>query len=307
MPTIAQLNRQSELLRSAITNVVGFGGPAGTAESRAAEEDFLGFTRGVINASNRTAGQPGGRGSGQVVGAGADFDILPQTTSARGRSMVGQSGQITGSFNTTGISRTSQRALRSQGGGGGQGGSDFVSSSQSDIQPQLDPILSRILEEGGTAQARQASAQRQTATAAILASLTQLTPQAAEARASGAVDAIIRRSLDEALPQLQAAQEGAGASRDALSALQLNDIAARTAETASTVVIDAITQFAQAQAQLGSVAEQITETDPVSRELISLITSTPVQSRSGQGNLSALSELGIIDDEQLQNFLNQVQ
>lgn len=297
MPTIQQLNRQSALLRNVIETAMspGAGDPSAT----------LALTGNVIAARNRPAG-PTTVGGGNIPGVGVGIE--PSSIAERFpgfRSQVGQSGQITGRFDTSGVDRRGVSTV-SRAGGGTRDESQFVQTSRSDIQPQLEPILSRILESGGTAQARQASQQRQAASAAILASLQQLTPAAAEARAAGAVDAIVRRSLDEALPQLQAAGEGAGASRDALSALQINDIAARTAESAALVIIDAITQFAQAQAQLGSVQDQLTETDPVSRELIQLITGTPTEQRSGSGSLDVLTELGIVGEEELQNILTQV-
>ena len=119
----------------------------------------------------------------------------------------------------------------------------------------------------------------------MLATLQELTPQAAEARAQGAVDQVVRRALETALPQIQGAAEAAGTSQDALQALQINDLAARTGEAAATVLLSAITDFATSQAQVGSVVEDLSARDPVSTELISLLTSTPseTQNKSFQG------------------------
>jgi hypothetical protein len=114
------------------------------------------------------------------------------------------------------------------------------------------------------------------------------------ALAQGVVQDVIRQTLDEVLPQLQASSEGAGASRSALDQLQLNDIAARTAEKAATATVEAITGLSGVQASAGAVVDRLTASDPISDELLRLITGTPTESTSSQGSVDILNALGLL-------------
>ena len=189
--------------------------------------------------------------------------------------LLQSSGQISRRFDTSGLNRAGGLTGGRFGGGGGGGTGTNVQLSGTDIQDQLDALLTTITEAGGTPQAQAASGKRAAGADALLNTVQTLTPAAAQAQSQGLVDNITRSILDEVLPQLQAAGEGAGASRSALDQLQLNDVATRIAEKSATVVINAITGFAGAQAGAGGVLERLTATDPISNELISLITGSP--------------------------------
>jgi hypothetical protein len=248
----------------------------------------LGGTGGVDR-----GGQTVGRGS-PIPGVGAGiFGVEGPMQRSGPSALLQSSGSVSRRFLTSGPDAGGRGGGGRLGGGGGAEG-DFVqvSASRSDIQEQLDPLLSQIVAQGGTDQARAASAARSTATDTLLQTLGQLTPAAAEARAQGAIDAVVRRSLESALPAIQGAAEAAGTSQDALQALQINDLAARTGEAAASVLLSAITDFATTQAQVGGVVEDLSARDPVSDELINLLTQTPseTQNRAFQGNLGLFDE-----------------
>lgn len=131
-----------------------------------------------------------------------------------------------------------------------------------------------------------------------------LTPANAESRAIAAVDLVVQRALEQALPQLQASGESAGTSTNALQSLAINDLATRTAGTTAAVILESITNFASAQAAAGGAVEGLTGDDPVSNELIRLITGTPTETGnvSAGANLDILQALGIQFDEEENPF-----
>jgi hypothetical protein len=240
-----------------------------------------------------------------------DFDrsinITPSASFPKG---VGVSGTVTrfGIEPRLAARGSFQQALSGGGGGGtrGTGTGTNVSLTETDIQPQLEAVLSAILASGGTPQAQAASRERASATQALNQTVQDLSAANATALAQGVVDDVIRQTLDELLPQLQAAGEGAGASRSALDALQLNDIAARTAEKAATATIQAITGLTGVQAQAGGVVERLTASDPISQELIGLITGTPRQSTTSQGSVDILNALGLLPEGIDQSTIDQL-
>lgn len=296
MATIEQLNRDAERTRAAVGRS-SFG--------------MEGGGQGIVNfAAGLNLAQKGG-----VAIAPHTFDrsinVSPSRSFPQG---VGVSGTVTrfgidprlaarGAFKNalSGGART--------GGGGGATGplSQNINVSQGDIQPQLEDLLSSIVESGGTPQAQAASAQRSSATTALNQTVQDLSAANATALAQGVVDDVIRRTLDEVLPQLQASGEGAGTSRSALDSLQLNDIAARTAEKAATATVEAITGLTGVQASAGAVVERLTASDPISSQLVELITGTPKETSQATGGVGILNALGLLpqdlDPAQLQTLL----
>ncbi len=254
--------------------------------------EFLQFTGGAVDAFGNPIGAIGSaarRGSAAAnipgVGAGTFGVEGPGGLSGPSR-LLQQSGQISRPFLT--------------GGGGGRAGAGPGETAQvtrtvQDIQPVLEGLLAQLVEEGGTPQAQQNSATRAAAAAELLQTVQALTPAQAEARATAAVDLVVQRALEEALPQLQAAGEAAGTSTNALQALAINDLATRTAGTTAAAILEAIGNFAAGQAQAGQTLQQITEIDPVSRELLALLTDVPTQRETVQasGSIDLLSALGL--------------
>jgi len=260
--------------------------------------DFLKFT----------AGLDAPRGTGQVRGGGSSF-VAPNIAGGGASSRVNvsapsrllqSSGQVSRRFSTGAIPGSPAA------GGGGAGDVVQASQSRTDIQPILEDLLAQLVEGGGTPQSQQNSATRQAAAAALLSTVQQLTPANAEARAVAAVDLVVQRALEGALPQLQAAGESAGTSTNALQALAINDLATRTAGTTAAVILESIANFAAAQAQAGGALQGITEQDPVSRELLTLITGTPTERTvtSGTGPPNLLEALGIQFDPGAETFAN---
>lgn len=304
-------NRLNASRAAAIGRVVadtGFGGggalgPGNVSSANVAQQnevlsDFLQFTAGLD--------RPGSAGgTGQVRGGGSNF-VGPNIAGGGQSSRVNVSAPSRLLQSSGSLSRKFNTGFAGPGGGGGGGGGDTIQASQArtDIQPVLEDLLAQLVEGGGTPQAQQNSATRQAAAASLLATVQQLTPANAEARATAAVDLVVQRALEASLPQLQAAGESAGTSTNALQALAINDLATRTAGTTAAVILESISNFAAAQAQGGQALQGLTEQDPVSRELLTLITGTPTErtSTSGTGPPNILEALGIQFDPEASTF-----
>ncbi len=278
------------------TGISQFGGALGAGDVSPGQNvsgqntilaDFLRFTGGVGDIGSTGVGG-GGRPGGGGSFVGPNIAGAPTQTRLSGPSRLLQSSGT--------VSRQFQTGGGGGGGGGGEGGDTAqVSRSRTDIQPVLENLLAQLVESGGTPQSQQNSATRQAAATDLLNTIQQLSPQNAEARAIAAVDLVVQRALEGALPQLQAAGESAGTSTNALQALSINDLATRTAGTTAAAILGAITEFAQAQAQAGGALQGITEQDPVSRELIALLTQTPTERETvqGTGGIDLLAALGL--------------
>jgi len=282
------------------TGISQFGGALGAGDVSPGQNvsgqntilaDFLQFTGGVRDAQGNIIGSTGVGGGGRPGGGGGFV----------GPNIVGtpSGGGLSGPSRLLQSSGTVSRQFQTGGGGGGGGGEGGdtaqISRSRTDIQPVLENLLAQLVESGGTPQSQQNSATRQAAATDLLNTIQQLSPQNAEARAIAAVDLVVQRALEGALPQLQAAGESAGTSTNALQALSINDLATRTAGTTAAAILGAITDFAQAQAQAGGALQGITEQDPVSRELIALLTQTPTERETiqGTGGIDLLAALGL--------------
>ena len=265
--------------------------------------DFLQFTAGVRDAQGNIIAPTGVGGGGRTGGGGSNIPGV-----GAGIFGVEGPGGLSGPSRLLQSSGTVSRQFQTGGGGGGGpgggGGGDRaqVTRTREDIQPILEGLLAQLVESGGTPQSQQNSATRQAAAAELLATVQQLSPQNAEARAIAAVDLVVQRALEGALPQLQAAGESAGTSTNALQALSINDLATRTAGTTAAAILGAITDFATAQAQAGGTLQGITEQDPVSRELLALLTETPTERETlqGSGTLDLLAALGLTPENIIQ-------
>jgi len=294
MPTLAQLNADAARARNLLTTAnTGFGAPSQIAANF-----------GDTTLTTQRSSKPNI--------AAFDFNRgLNLTPSASFPSGVGVSGTVT-RFGIAPTARNLQALAGARTGGGsrtgGATGSVNVQQSRSDIQPQLEDLLSQIIASGGTPEAKAGQAQRTQATQALGQTVQDLSVANATALAQGLVDDVIRTTLDQLIPQLQASGEGAGASRSALDSLQLNDIAARTAEKAATATIQAITGLTGVQASAGQVVERLTASDPISEQLISLITRTPTENQQSSGSVDILNALGLLpkdlDPELLQTLLS---
>lgn len=287
MPTLAELNAQAARTRAFLQRSL----EGGTLQRGAVNP--------VTGATTLLGSSPFTEVGGAVIGAqsrrtsipGAGVGVPDSRVNVSGPSdLLRSSGSVSRRFNTSGLDRAGNVVARPE------LDAPSIQLSQADIQPVLEALLATIVEGGGTPQA-QAASQTRTGVASELAdTVSQLTPEAAQIQSQALVDSIIRETLDEVMPQLQAATESAGASQSALTTLQLNDLAARTAEKAATVAVGAITGFAEAQAGAGAVVERLTATDPLSEELVRLITGTPTESRQASGPLDLLRELGLLPE-----------
>ncbi len=291
MATLEQLNRDAARTRASISELTtGIGAPS---------QDIVNFGAG-LNLAQR----------GGIAIAPHTFDRnINVSRSPSFPSGVGVSGTVTrfGIDPRLAARGAFKSALSGGRGGGGGDASQNINISSGDIQPQLEDLLTSIVEAGGTPEARAASGERASATQALNQTVQDLSAANATALAQGVVDDVIRRTLDELLPQLQASGEGAGTSRSALDSLQLNDIAARTAEKAATATIEAITGLTGVQASAGAVVERLTASDPISSQLVELITGTPKETTQATGGVGILNALGLLpqdlDPAQLQTLL----
>jgi len=111
--------------------------------------------------------------------------------------------------------------------------------------------------QGGGSQAFQA---KQKAGLDLLSQLQrdrgQYSQQNARASAQGDVSGLTRQALEQFAPQITGASEAAGASSNALQALLLQDLASRTGEAQSRVVLQAINDFAANQRSIDQQIQQ---------------------------------------------------
>lgn len=298
MPTLAQLNAQASRTRDFLKNALAPGSgsiqgstvnPITGATTLLSTSPFTEVGGAVVSAQSRGANTPGvtgasGPSSGLNLSGPSNLLLSGGTTSRR--------------FNTSGLDRAGNVV------GNQEEDTPNVQLSQTDIQPVLEALLASIVAGGGTPQSQAASATRSSVAGELANTVSQLTPAEAQIQSQALVDDIIRQTLDEVMPQLQAATESAGASQSALTTLQFNDLAARTAEKAATVAVEAITGFAAAQTGAGAVVERLTASDPLSEELVRLITGTPSQTKQASGPIDLLRELGLLPEGTDPELLN---
>ncbi len=286
MATLQQLNRQAAATRNFLNTALAGGSiqggvTEGDTRRLVASSPFLEASGAVVKSQSRQSGPS------VIPGVGLEPGAQPLSGPS---ALLQSSGTVSRRFDTSGLDRRGNVVGRPD------DRSDHIQLSQSDLQPILEELLNSIIGSGGTPQAQAASGQRAQTTQQLQQTIGQLTPEAAKIQSQALVDDIIRQTLDEILPQLQANTEAAGASQSALQNLQFNDLAARTAEKAAKVAVDAIIGFAQAQSGAGAVVERLTATDPLSDELTRLITGTPTESSSSSGPIDILNALGLLPD-----------
>lgn len=149
--------------------------------------------------------------------------------------------------------------------GGGSTVTGTSKSSQSTTTSQLDPksraaleALIAQLQGGGTPTMQASTAQRQAEIARNQAVAGQYTKQAAFSDATGAMNAKVAEVLQQLLPNIVRAAEGAGTSQNSLRALLTQQAANNAAQSAATLGLNAATQYGQVNSQIGNILEALT-------------------------------------------------
>lgn len=150
-------------------------------------------------------------------------------------------------------------------GGGGSITSGSTKSSQTTTTSQLDPksqaaleALIAQLQAGGTPAMQASTAARQAEIARNQAVAGQYTKQAAFSDATGAMNAKVAEVLQQLLPNIVRAAEGAGTSQNSLRALLTQQAADNAAKSAATLGLNAATQYGQVNSQIGNILEALT-------------------------------------------------
>lgn len=104
---------------------------------------------------------------------------------------------------------------------------------------------------------------------ALQGNLEQFSPEAATAMAQGNVQGLTRQLMEQIMPQITGAQEAAGLSGDALTALLSQDAASRTAEAQQRAILEAVMGFGGLNNQAaGTLIEGTSKLDPVTSALL---------------------------------------
>jgi hypothetical protein len=131
----------------------------------------------------------------------------------------------------------------------------------------LESLIRQLL-GGGTPEIR---AQQQTRTDEISRTRGQQNAYSKEmafADSQGAVSAAMRRALEQLMPSITRAAEGAGTSANSMRSLLMQDAAQKAAESAATTGLNAAVQYGGLSAQFASVLESLTRPNPVNTEAL---------------------------------------
>jgi len=108
-------------------------------------------------------------------------------------------------------------------------GTETTTANESSMTPEALETLNRLISQGGS----DFQVDQQKSIQDLIANMAQrvgeLTPEKAKEAAKGDVDELTRQLMEQILPELSGAFEGAGASSSALEALMTQDMASRTA------------------------------------------------------------------------------
>lgn len=149
--------------------------------------------------------------------------------------------------------------------------------------PDALGLLSQLINAGGSQAARQSSSNQQQAQSSLLSTLTGLSGLASGNQFPGAILQGIERGVREnVLSGINRASEAGGSSQSGLAQVLRNDALARLQEAQARTALDAQFTAAQTQGQLGQSINQIGTEDPLTAELLAL--------------LSAGAQLPVLDD-----------
>ena len=213
--------------------------------------------------------QPYLAGSGYSIvqpDEGGPFEVIKpdyKPTSKSSSQSDSSSGSKQYSKNTTGTTKTNQNISRS----GTTDNMDLRTRSA------YNRLLTQL--QGGGTQSQQAGLDEIFALLERSRGLEQqYTPDAARAQAQESMPRYARQLREQIMPTIYGAQEGAGLSGDAITALLGQDQATRVAESAASselAAIQAYGQLAQGQQGIGLAASELLGDDPIQQALQSLL------------------------------------
>lgn len=159
-------------------------------------------------------------------------------------------------------SQTTSGSTSSSGTTSQQGGSSTKQTmQQSNMDPKSLEALQQLIAQllgGGTAETARGEAERAREIQAVRGQRAGFTREAALADAEGAMSQQMRQVMEQLVPSLTRAAEGAGTSQNSMRALLLQDAAARAAESSSALGLNAVSQYGQIGSSLSSVLEALT-------------------------------------------------
>lgn len=190
-----------------------------------------------------------------------------------------------------------------QGGTGISGGTTentTTSASSTNMDStSLDALKALIVEllGGGSSSYQTQLAQRQQELEALQAQRAGYSKEAAFSDAAGAMQAQLSKSLQELLPTITRASEGAGTSQNSMRALLTQEAAQNASDSAATLGLNAATNYGSIATNLSALLEKLTQPDTANTEaLINALsvakgavtsgTETSTTTKSGTNNTS---------------------
>lgn len=168
---------------------------------------------------------------------------------------TGPSSSSQDSSQTTNSSSTSNSSTS-----GSKSGTTSTQNMDPSSLAALQALIAQLL-GGGTEQMAQEQARRLQEIQAVQAIRGDYSKGAAFADAQGAMNQFLRQAMEQAMPSLVRAAEGAGTSANSMRALLTQDTLTRAAEGAAALGLKAATDYGSLGANYSSVLEQLTRPD----------------------------------------------
>lgn len=179
---------------------------------------------------------------------------------------------------------------------GSEGASTSTSSSDQRFVAGGDAALAALIQQllgGGTVEQRQQRADRQGEVGAVRQQRADYSKEAAFGDAQGAMAQQLRLAMEKVLPSLVRSAEGAGTSQNSMRALLLQDAAAKSAESASALGLQAAKDYGAISGNLSSVLEALTRpNDQQTTDLLKALEISKLSSSSSASTGSSSSNGG---------------
>lgn len=186
------------------------------------------------------------------------------------RGTLGGNGVIGGGGNSTptSVNTTTSPSTNTTSSNGTSSTSQNQSSTQNTSTVNMDPsslaALQGLIQQllgGGTREQAANKAQRQQELNKTGALRDQYTKAAAFADAQGAMNQFLRQAMEQAMPSLARAAEGAGTSANSMRALLTQDALTRASEGAAALGLNTAAQYGTVGANYSSVLERLSQAD----------------------------------------------
>lgn len=161
----------------------------------------------------------------------------------------------------TGEQNTSSSSTSNQSTTSTKSGSSKTVNMDPASRAALDLLIQQLL-AGGTPQMLEDQARRLQEIQSVQALRSGYSKEAAFADAEGAMNQYLRQAMENALPTLARAAEGAGTSANSMRALLTQEALTRASEGAANLGLQAAVNYGTLGANYSSILEQLTQTDP---------------------------------------------